>query len=312
MERNANYALVGFASLMLVVGLVMFVFWLARVQFAQEYDIYDIVFQGPIAGLSTGGEVHFNGIKVGEVTKVALDQDDPKKVVAVAQVTAGTPVRADSYATLEPFGITGVNYVQITAGSANRPLLKDTVPKGQIPVIQSRSSALSSLLEGGGTLMNSAVETLSRVNRVLSDDNIKSFSGTMQDVQQVADEARKRKQLFADADQAVKSIDATAASIKTLSNNSNQLLTADGPKTMENISDAAAQIKEAADSAKSMLDKLNGPTSDFANNGLPQLTATVVSLQRTSETLNRLATEIEQNPRGLVSKPNAKDVEVKP
>jgi phospholipid/cholesterol/gamma-HCH transport system substrate-binding protein len=161
-------------------------------------------------------------------------------------------------------------------------------------------------------VMNSAVETLSRVNRVLSDNNIKSVSGTLQDVEQVADEARRRKQLFADADQAVKSIDSTAASIKTLSDHSDQLITADGPKTMQNISDAAAQIKEAADSAKSMLDKLSGPTSDFANNGLPQLTATVVSLQRTSETLNRLANEIEQNPRGLISRAPAKDVEVKP
>ena len=312
MERNANYALVGFASLMLVVGLVIFVFWLARVQFAREYDVYDIVFQGPIAGLSTGGEVHFNGIKVGEVTDVALDKDDPKKVVAVARVTSGVPIRADSYATLEPFGITGVNYVQITAGSTTRPMLKDTVPKGQIPVIQSRASALSSLLQGGGTVVNSAVETLNRVNRVLSDDNIKSFSGTLQDIQQVADEARKRKQLFADADTAVKSIDSTAASIKSLSDNTNHMVTTDGGPALRNISDAAQQLKAAADQGRIMLEKLQGPTSDFANNGLPQLTAMVVSLRRTSDTLNRLANEIEQNPRGLVSRPPAKDVEVKP
>lgn len=312
MERNANYALVGFASLMLVVGLVMFVFWLARVQFAQQYDIYDIVFQGPIAGLSTGGEVHFNGIKVGEVTDVALDKDDPKKVVAIARVTKDVPIRADSYATLEPFGITGVNYVQITAGSANKPLLKNTVAHGQIPVIQSRTSALSSLLEGGGTVMNSAVETLSRVNRVLSDENIKNVSATFGDVREVADEAAKRKQLFADADQSVKDIDATAISLKALSNNTNQLVTSDGTKAIRNISDAAQELKGAADNAKSMLDKLNGPTSEFANNGLPQLTAMIVSLRKTSDTLNRLATEIEQNPRGLVARAPAKEVEVKP
>jgi phospholipid/cholesterol/gamma-HCH transport system substrate-binding protein len=312
MERNANYALVGFASLMLVVGLVMFVFWLARVQFAQQYDIYDIVFQGPIAGLSTGGEVHFNGIKVGEVTDVALDKDDPKKVVAIARVTKDVPIREDSYATLEPFGITGVNYVQITAGSTNRPLLKDTVPKGQIPVIQSRSSALSSLLQGGGTVLNSAVETLGRVNRVLSDDNIKEFDATLADVREVADEARKRKQLFADADKALNDIDTAALSIKTLSDNSNQLVTTDGRTTIRDIGDAAEQIKAAAEQGKALLGKLEGPTSDFATNGLPQLTATVTSLQHAAETMDRLAGQIEKNPEGLVDKPPAKQVEVKP
>ena len=67
MERNANYALVGFASLMLFVGMVIFVVWLARVSFSQQYDTYDVVFQGPVDGLSKGGEVHFNGIKVGDI-----------------------------------------------------------------------------------------------------------------------------------------------------------------------------------------------------------------------------------------------------
>ena len=71
MERNANYALVGFASLAIFVGLVVFVVWLTR-SFSGEYSIYDISFIGPVRGLSDGGEVHFNGIKVGEVSKIGL------------------------------------------------------------------------------------------------------------------------------------------------------------------------------------------------------------------------------------------------
>ena len=45
MERNANYTLVGFASLILMIGLVAFIIWLGRVQFARDYDLYDIVSQ---------------------------------------------------------------------------------------------------------------------------------------------------------------------------------------------------------------------------------------------------------------------------
>ena len=50
MEKNANYALVGLSSLILFIGMVIFVVWLARVSFAQEYDLYDIVFDGPVRG----------------------------------------------------------------------------------------------------------------------------------------------------------------------------------------------------------------------------------------------------------------------
>jgi ABC-type transporter Mla subunit MlaD len=53
-------------------------------------------------------------------------------------VTSDVPIKVDSYATLEPQGITGVNYVQITAGSPNKELLKDTVKTGR-----SRSCAAS-------------------------------------------------------------------------------------------------------------------------------------------------------------------------
>jgi phospholipid/cholesterol/gamma-HCH transport system substrate-binding protein len=312
MERNANYALVGFASLMLFVGMVIFVVWLARVQFSREYDTYDIVFDGPVNGLSQGGEVHFNGIKVGDVTQIALDKDDPKKVVARVKVTSDVPIRADSYATLEPQGITGVNYIQIAPGSADKPLLKNMPHKGKYPVLHSKSSAISDLLAGSGTVLARTVEALNRVNRVLSDDNIQQFTGTLSDIHAITTEARQRKQLFADADTALTKIDSAADSITKLSDNANGMMSGDGRRALKNAADAAEQLKGVATDARALLAKLQGPTSDFANNGLPQLTAAVGTLQQTAQSLNRLSTEIEQSPQSLISKAPAKEVEVKP
>ena len=283
MERNANYALVGFASMLLFLGMVIFIVWLARVNFSKEYNLYDIVFIGPVRGLSEGGEVHFNGIKVGEVSKIGLDKDDPKKVIARARVTSDVPIRVDSYATLEPQGITGVNYVQITAGTATKKLLKDTVPRGAVPILQSKSSALSDLLEGSGTVLAATVDALNRVNRVLSDDNIKTLTASIHDIQAVTAEARKRKELLADADATLKSIDETSASIRKLSDSGQQLVNGDGKRAIHDIADAAEQIKATTADARTMVAKLQGPTSDFATTGLPQLTSAISSLQQTAE-----------------------------
>ena len=52
MERKANYALVGFASLVLFVGVVIFAVWLTRIQFNHPYNDYQIVFPGPVSGVS--------------------------------------------------------------------------------------------------------------------------------------------------------------------------------------------------------------------------------------------------------------------
>lgn len=312
MERKANYALVGIASLALFIGMVIFVVWLTRIQFNQQYDLYDIVFQGPISGLSEGGEVHFNGIKVGTVTKIALDKNDPTKVVARASVTADVPIRIDSYASLEPEGITGVSYIQITAGTPKKPLLKDTVPKGQVPIIKGRPGALSSLLQGGGSVLQATLEAVNRVNRVLSDENINNLSGAFGDIHSITSEIRRRKQLFADADNAVKSIDSAAQSIQRVSDSANQLVNGDGKRTFKEAADAVAEIRATSASAHALLDKLQGPAGDFATNGMPQLTAAVSSLQQTADSLKRLSDQIQQDPRALLTKPPAKEVQVRP
>ena len=111
MERRANYALVGICTLGLFVALLAFAVWLSGYSFAKHYDVYDVVFIGPVRGISEGGEVSFNGIKVGEVTKLELDPADPNRVIARIRVSGGkstVPGRVDSYAILEPQGITGV------------------------------------------------------------------------------------------------------------------------------------------------------------------------------------------------------------
>ena len=55
MERNAHYALVGAVSVALVLGIGVFVVWLAGLQFSQKFDEYDVAFLGPVRGLSSGG-----------------------------------------------------------------------------------------------------------------------------------------------------------------------------------------------------------------------------------------------------------------
>jgi phospholipid/cholesterol/gamma-HCH transport system substrate-binding protein len=312
MERNAHYALVGVISLVLVVGLFVFVVWLARLQFSHKYDLYDIDFKGPVRGLSQGSEVFFNGIKVGEVTRLSLDKINPNRVMARIRITAEAPVRVDSTASLEPLGITGVNYVQITAGTPSRPLLKDVVPSNQVPVIRSVRGSLESLLEGGGTVMARAVDALDRVNRMLSDTNLATISRTLENVDSFTGQLKNQKQLFTDLDAAIKSADLSAQKIAKLTDSTDALVNGDARRTLKNLGDAAEELKGAAAEARGMVAKLQGPTTDFATTGLPQITASVTALSQAAESLNRLVGDIEQNPRTLFTKPPAKTLEVQP
>jgi phospholipid/cholesterol/gamma-HCH transport system substrate-binding protein len=320
MEKNANYALVGLSSLILFIGLVIFVVWLARVSFSQEYDLYDIVFDGPVRGLNQGGEVHFNGIKVGEVTKIALDRTNPSRVIARARVTSDVPIRIDSYATLEPQGITGVNYVQITAGTPSKPLLK-VVERQKcqtnglsscIPILKSQRSALSDLLEGGGTVLTRTIEALDRVNRVLSDKNIQTFSATLSDAQAFSAELRERKEIIGDAQKLIQDLDTATQHADGILVSTQGLVDGDAKRSLKNIADAADEAKQTAHDLRGMVDKLQGPTADFANNGLPQITSAIVQLQKAAESLQRLVNEIQRSPTGALGKGPSEEVKVKP
>lgn len=317
MEKNANYALVGLSTLILTIALAVFVVWLARLRINAEYDLYDIVFQGPVRGLTEGGEVHFNGIKVGEVTKIALDKTNPNNVIARAQITEDVPIRIDSYATLEPQGITGLNYVQITAGTATQQLLKkyaqarcERLRGSCIPQLRSQRSAIYDLLEGGGTVLTRTIEALDRVNRVLSDQNVQTFSAALSDVQAVTAELRERKSIVADLQSAMQRADEALAEVTALSRSSRELVDGDGKRAIKNLADAAEETRTAAKDARDMIGRLQGPAADFATNGLPQVTSAVIQLQASAEALERLINEVQSSPTGALGKPTAKEVKV--
>ena len=312
MERNANYALVGVISTILLIGLVVFVVMLAGNRFSRKFDEYDIIFQGPVRGLSEGAEVHFNGIKVGDVTKLSIDPEDSRLVIVRAKVSTDVPIRTDSLATLEPLGITGVNYVQISAGTAGHVLLKTTVAADQIPRMGSRRDALSDFLAGGCTAVQRTVEALDRVNRLLSDDNLKTISTSFANLEQVTAELNRRKAIIGDAQKTLQSADEAAQQIRDLAKSSQGLVDGEGKHTITRLGDAAAEMQGTAKDLRVLLQKLDGPTTDFATTGAPQLAGAIADLQRTTSQLDRLLGEVQTNPQGLIAKPRAKDIQVKP
>jgi phospholipid/cholesterol/gamma-HCH transport system substrate-binding protein len=312
MERNANYFLVGLISTLLLIGLVVFFVWLGGSKLSHDYDLYDIVFRGPVHGVAQGGEVDFNGIKVGTVSKISLDPKDSQLVIARVSIAPDVPIRQDSYATLEPQGITGVDYVQITAGTPSKPLLKDTVPESVVPRLQGRRDTLSDLLSNGASIAQRAVLALDQLNKLLSNDNIRTITAALNDVQAVTAEMREHKAFIADAQKALQDSDVAVKQIAELAHSSEALVNGQGKATFAKLDDALDEMRGATHELRVTLQKVQGPTVEFAQTGLPQLTGAIQSLQTAADHLDRVLGEVEANPRGLIAKAPAKEVQVKP
>ena len=84
METRANFVLIGSFTLAVIAAAFGFVLWFQSLHATKARSPIRIVFEGPASGLRNGGSVNFNGIRIGEVISVKLD--NPRRVVALAMV----------------------------------------------------------------------------------------------------------------------------------------------------------------------------------------------------------------------------------
>jgi phospholipid/cholesterol/gamma-HCH transport system substrate-binding protein len=74
-------------------------------------------------GLDPGSVVRFAGRKVGTVQSADFDPQDTTRIVVQLKVLANTPLRTDSTAQISSLGFLGDNYVELSTGTKNAPLL---------------------------------------------------------------------------------------------------------------------------------------------------------------------------------------------
>src|ERR1700745_81245 len=100
METKASYIVTGAFTLAVIAGVFGFLYWVQNGTGGGERSVYRVVFAGSVSGLRPGAAVLFDGMRVGEVTRLALDPADPRRVEALIALDRATPVRADTKVTL--------------------------------------------------------------------------------------------------------------------------------------------------------------------------------------------------------------------
>src|SRR6202022_381380 len=139
MEIRARYLLIGLFVLVVIAGGFGFVYWINPTGGLGPRTTYRVAFDGPISGLLNGSTVLFNGLKVGEVTRLEFDPSNPHGVSAVIAIDSRVPGRGDTAAGLDFRGLTGVASITLTGGAADAPALAAT--PGQPPTLFASAAA---------------------------------------------------------------------------------------------------------------------------------------------------------------------------
>jgi phospholipid/cholesterol/gamma-HCH transport system substrate-binding protein len=179
METRAPYALIGLFVLAAIGAVFGFVYWLNNTGGLGERAVYRVRFENNVSGLLTGAAVLFNGIRVGEVTGLDLNPDNPREVTATIAVATSTPVRTDTRAGLEFQGLTGVPVISLLGGDVGASVL--AASKTQPAIIAADPSA-------GQSMTEAARQALRKLDALLADNsdslhsaiaNLNTFTGAL-------------------------------------------------------------------------------------------------------------------------------------
>jgi phospholipid/cholesterol/gamma-HCH transport system substrate-binding protein len=177
METRANFVLIGTFTLAVIVAAFGFVLWFQNLHTTKARSPLRVVFEGPAAGLRNGGSVNFNGIRVGEVISVKLD--NPRRVVALAMVENNAPIRKDTLVGLEFQGLTGVAAISLKGGEVAAPPVP--LDEDGVPILTADPDALQDVTEA-------IRATLRNINRVVAENqqavtnslhNVETFTATL-------------------------------------------------------------------------------------------------------------------------------------
>ena len=219
METKASYLIVGTFSLVLLIGLVSAVLWLAGVELDEEFAYYDMYFEGSVTGLKVGNPVRYRGVPVGVVTDMKINPQNVEQVKVTIEVPNETPVKEDAIAALEFQGITGVAFVQITGGTQDAPDLKRIPGQGN-PVIKSKPSQLQEVIDAAPELINKFIALIGSANELLNAENQENFGTAMANIKTitgaVAEGSQDIQTVLTEGATAIKELRATAVDARKL------------------------------------------------------------------------------------------------
>jgi len=194
-------------------------------------------------GLDADTGVLFGGIRVGQVTAVRPDTDNPTRIEIAFEVKAGTPVNGQSKAQVGTVSLMGTPSLLITTGSNEAPRL---APGAVVPSQESVST--SELARRVGTVVDNANNVLLDLHREIPEiaaqlhsvlDNVNTLTG-------------------AENQQQIRTV---LAGVRTLVNDTDAVIVSAKP-LMANIDQTVGNVSRTFDSVRGTVDSLREPLVD--------------------------------------------------
>ncbi|MGO1246382.1 MAG: MlaD family protein [Oceanisphaera sp.] len=297
METRAHHVLIGLFTLAVAAGILLFSLWLVKASDQQDSQLYDIVFREAVTGLSVGSKVEYSGIRVGVVTQLSLDKQDPRQVWARVRLTKQAPIKVDTQARLSLALITGIASIQLSDGSPTSALLRSE--DGKVPQLVAIPSPIARLKLNSEDLMQSVTLLVDNANRLFSKENSEHFSHVLANLETttrlVSEQKTELRQGVQDLVAASQQMKLAMNSANGLISNLEQQINHDGERLWNNADNALASLSRSSAQIERLLND-NQQALGAGLQGMGELQPLMRELRSTLVRLGELSRQVEQNP----------------
>jgi phospholipid/cholesterol/gamma-HCH transport system substrate-binding protein len=296
METRSNYVMVGAVTVALLVGVLLFIVWLAGLSNKQT-KCYDIYFAQAVGGLNKGSNVTFSGVPVGQIQKISLLPSRPEFVWVRIEVDEQTPVLQGTSAQIKGVGFTGVSEIQLDGAARGSPPITQIGPQG-CPVLPATSGGLGALLNSAPELIDRIQRLTERLTELLSDKNQNAIADILENIDETTKVIRERAPEMGDTIREIRLASHNAAiaatNIAALSDNTNRLVSEQGRPAMENLNKAIISARQAADNLDAIISDARPGVQNFSKSTLPEANKLVHDLRQLSQSLQDVSNRVNQ------------------
>lgn len=311
MEREARYAAVALFALLAIAAAAAFVWWYSGRSDRRDYDTYEIYFEGSVSGLSQGSPVRYLGVDVGRVRSMRVDRDDPGRVKVIAEVDSAAPVSGATRARLGLLGLTGLLYIDLQVDpevDTNQPLARGEKHR----VIPARKGDIEAFLESLPDLVSHAGQVMSRIEKLLGDENITAVADTLRNLRESTE---RLPELSRDASSLVAQLKTTAQEATVLARRLDGMAAGSQHElaaTLASSRIAAEKLAATAESLERIVTNNEAALAGAAGTGAVELQQLLFDLRDTSAEVNALARSLRERPSSLLRDVPERGVELAP
>jgi len=192
----------------LLIGITL---WFFSELLFNDYKDYQIVFPSSVAGLYVGSSVTYNGMQVGTVSNIEINDKFGNKIIALISIESKIKIKEDTFATLNMKGITGHMFIELNGGSARSPIVKTSAK--QIYIIPYKESTLTAITQAAPIIVNDLHKLLLKFSGIFNQKNQQNLENIINNINSFTKAANN---LPSELSSAIKNINALLLSLKPL------------------------------------------------------------------------------------------------